>query len=140
MSEFSCSHAKNGGFRFSMAERLSRLFDAQKTRATAEGETRFELSGPLRVQLRCEWRPVGVRNVSAKTKLQGVVDKSKRAASAQVFQRVAERLTRLEPKRASSSVNSAFVESASVACELVPIALRQVALSSRQSRVGVRCH
>ena len=135
MSEFSGSQAKKGGFRFSMAERVSRLFDATKIRAAREGETRFELSGPLRSELGSELRPVGVRSVSAKTKLQCVVSKSKRAGSALLFQRIAERLARLQPKRSSE-----FVERAFVACELVPVASRAVALSSSMSGVGMRIH
>lgn len=110
-----------------MAERGSRLFDAKdwakdpKTEAS-ELVLRLEMSAQLRSKLRF----AGVRSVcvkassllssgsklqpdrprlyasrkdNPKTRLQGLVPKFRRAASARVFQRLAERLALIQPQR-----------------------------------------
>ena len=115
MFEFSRSPANCVGFRSLMAKRLSRLFEAKSTEPAVP-----EL---LRSELRFQLRPVGVRRVSvednspanglfassdlprsfasrkggSKAVLGSMASKFKRAASAKVFQRIAERLARIQP-------------------------------------------
>ena len=162
MFEFSCPSAKNAGFRSLMAERVSRLFEADETRDRDLGVSRSELSGQLRQKLRAELssklRPqlclAGVRSVSAqqlsqprlsasrkvgpKSMLKSMASQSKRAASALVFKRIAERLNQLRPMRLVAS-------SCSV---LRPSSVRQSCVASSLSGVRVgspvlrssRCH
>ena len=138
MFEFSLLPKSTVGLRASprtvLAERLLRRVEASRSQST---------EFPLRPQL----RPVGVRSVNVKghsllssglkpnqdrprsfascqddpkTRLQGLVPRLKRAASAKVFQRIAERLARLQPQRlrhvSSSPVSLRQSRSMSSAC------------------------
>jgi len=117
--EFSRSPANCVGFRSLMSKRLSRLFEVKSTRPAVSELLRNE----LRIQLRQKLRPVGVRSVSVKDNgpssglsqssdlprsfasceggpkavLVSMAPNFKRAASAKVFLRIAERLARIQP-------------------------------------------
>ena len=147
MFEFSCSRNTDGGFRDLMAERVSRLFEASIAEA--------RISSVSRRQLRPQLRFVGVRSVNVnasgparvlkplagqprlsascsddpKPMLQGMGSRVKRAASAGVFKRIAERLARVRKQ-------SVFADRVVSVSASGPVGQKSV----RQSVVALRVH
>ena len=159
MFEFFDPSAKNAGFRSLMAERVSRLVEARETRTGDLRVLRPELSGQLHTELSSQSSFGGVRSVNAqksgqsrvsascsidpKSMLRSMACKSKRAVSALLFQRIAERLIRLQPMRCVASSSSVLRQSS-----VRQSSVRQscVASSVNSFRVGSpvlrqsRCH
>lgn len=130
MFEFSCAPAKNSGFRTLMAERVSRQFEASKVKAECQLRKELSSSRVGSVPRTGQSRLFASSTVAVKSVLQGLPQTIKRAASATMFQRIAERLERVQRPSPSASVRTSERVRPSLPDG---VALRQVPVASRLS-------